>query len=119
MTRFLNLFLAGVLVTSAIGVYSIKYEATRQAERVAKLRRSIDRERIAIGALKAEWAHLAQPERLTELAERHLDLQPMKIEQVVKAADLPAKIEQQDQIASKLEGLGIGGLITGSTGTKP
>jgi cell division protein FtsL len=119
LTRFLNLFLAGVLVVSAIGVYSIKYEATRQAERVAKLRRAIDRERIAIGTLRAEWAHLAQPERLTELAERHLDLQPMKIEQVTKAADLPARTADQDQIAEKLEGLGLGGPITGSTGSQP
>ena len=121
MTRFLNIFLAGVLVTAAVGVYSIKYESTRQAERVAKLRRDIDREKVAIGALKAEWAYLAQPERLTELAERHTDLQPMRIDQVVKPADLPARSDQ-DQIAQKLEGLGIGDLVTGSAtpkGSKP
>jgi len=114
MTRFLNLFLAGVLVTAAIGVYSIKYEATRQAERVAKLSRAIEHERVQIGALKAEWAFLAQPDRLTDLAQRHLDLQPMKVEQIVKASDLPEKASG-DAIAQKLEGLGMGGIITGST----
>ena len=42
MTRILNLVLICLLVASAIGVYSIKYEATLQAEKVAKLRRSIE-----------------------------------------------------------------------------
>jgi cell division protein FtsL len=116
MTRFLNIFLISVLVTSAVGVYSIKYEATRQAERVAKLRRAIEREKIAINALRAEWTHLARPERLTELAAKHLQLAPMKVEQVVKAADLPNRPVEQDLIARKLEGLGFGApLMTGST----
>ena len=38
MTRFLNIILVSLLVTAAIGVYTIKYEATRQAERVASSR---------------------------------------------------------------------------------
>ena len=87
MTRILNFILAGLLIAAAIGVYSIKYEATLQAEKVAKLQRAIDQEHTAIAALKAEWAFLVQPDRLTSLAGRHLDLKPMKMTQVVKLSE--------------------------------
>ena len=118
MTRILNFILAGLLVTAAIAVYSIKYEATLQAEKVAKLRRAIDQERMAIATLRAEWAFLMQPDRLTGLAERHLDLKPMKMTQVVKLADLPIKAPKGDLIAQKLQGLGLDKVpddMTGST----
>jgi cell division protein FtsL len=117
VTRILNLILVCLLVASAIGVYSIKYESTLQAERVAKLRRSIDAERRSIEALRAEWAFMSQPERVSDMAKRHLDLVPMKIMQIVSPADLPAKVQQGDLIAEKLEGLGLAGApqVTGST----
>jgi cell division protein FtsL len=115
VTRLLNLVLVGVLVAAAMGVYSIKYESTRQAERVSKLRRDIEAERIAIATLRAEWAHLSQPERLEALAKNHLDLAPMRVEQIVKAADLPAK-SADDAIEKKLEGLGLTEpAVTGAT----
>jgi cell division protein FtsL len=115
LTRFLNLFLVAVLATAAIGVYSIKYEATRQAERVSKLQRAIERERIAIGTLNADLAYLARPERIADLASRHLDLRPMAIDQMLKAKDLPERPVEQDEIAKKLEGLGQTDVVTGST----
>ena len=120
MTRILNLILVCLLVASAIGVYSIKYEATLQAEKVAKLRRSIDAEQRAIEALNAEWAYMSQPQRVGDLARRHLDLVPMRITQVVGANELPAKAPVADQIAQKLQVLGLGTApaapqVTGST----
>ncbi len=117
MTRILNIILVGLLVASAIGVYSIKYESTLQAEKVAKLRRSIEAEHRAIEALRAEWAFMSQPERVGDMAQRHLDLVPMKITQIIAPADLPAKVQQGDLIAEKLEGLGLTGApqVTGST----
>ncbi|WP_448951710.1 cell division protein FtsL [Labrys neptuniae] len=117
MTRIFNLILVGLLVASAIGVYSIKYESTLQAEKVAKLRRSIETERRAIEALRAEWAYMSQPDRIGALARRHLDLTPMKINQSVDPADLPDKAREGDLIAEKLEGLGLAGApqVTGST----
>ena len=107
MTRILNFILAGLLIAAAIGVYSIKYEATLQAEKVAKLQRAIDQEHTAIAALKAEWAFLVQPDRLTSLAGRHLDLKPMKMTQVVKLSEMPQKAPDSDLIAQKLMGLGL------------
>ncbi|MDQ0395265.1 cell division protein FtsL [Labrys monachus] len=120
MTRILNLVLICLLVASAIGVYSIKYEATLQAEKVAKLRRSIEAEQRAIEGLRAEWAYMSQPHRVDDLARRHLDLVPMRITQVVGAGDLPEKVPVGDQIAQKLQVLGLGATpaapqVTGAT----
>lgn len=118
MTRILNFTLAGLLVASAIGVYSIKYEATLQAEKVAKLRRAIAEERMAITALRAEWAFLVQPDRIAALAGRHLTLKPMAMNQVIKPSDLPARPPREDQIAEKLIGLGLD-VVPETTGSTP
>ena len=64
------------LVVAAAYVYDIKFEATIQAERLAKLRGEIRRERDAIAALRAEWARLDMPGRIQGLAQRHLPLKP-------------------------------------------
>ena len=72
MMRLLNICVIAALVAAAAYVYKIKFESTRQAERVAKLRTEIRREHDAIAALRAEWAKLDNPARIQELAQRHL-----------------------------------------------
>jgi cell division protein FtsL len=67
------------LFLAAADVYTIKYESTLQAEKVAKLRGEIRREQDTIANLRAEWSKLDRPDRIQELAQRHLTL---------KAADI-------------------------------
>ena len=69
MMRLLNICVIAALVLAAAYVYKIKFESTVQAERVAKLRTEIRRERDAIAALRAEWAQLDSPARIQELAQ--------------------------------------------------
>ena len=76
MMRFLNICVIAALVLAAADVYNIKFESTRQAQRVAKLRLEIRREHDVIAALRAEWAKLDSPARIQALARRHLALQP-------------------------------------------
>ena len=54
MMRVLNICVIGALVLAAADVYTIKFESTRQAQRVTKLRLEIRRERDAVAALRAE-----------------------------------------------------------------
>ena len=70
--RLLNLCVLVLLVLAAAYVYEIKFESTLRAERVAKMRGDIRRERDAIAALRAEWATLDNPARIQGLARRHL-----------------------------------------------
>jgi len=82
--RLLNILVIGALILAASCVYKIKFDSTLQAERVAKLRGDLRRERNAIAVLRAEWAKLDTPGRIRGLADRHLALQPMKSAQFDK-----------------------------------
>jgi cell division protein FtsL len=89
--RILHLCVIVALVVAAAYVYDIKFESTLQAERVARLRGEIRRERDAVAALRAEWAKLDSPARIQALAQRHLQLQTMDARQVDNLANLPAR----------------------------
>ena len=89
--RWLHLIVAATLVTAAVDVYKIKFESTVQAERVAKLRAEISRERDAIGALRAQWAKLDNPTRIQALAQRHLPLKPIDPAQIDALDRLPER----------------------------
>ena len=75
--RLLHIVVLAALVLAAADVYKIKYESTLQAERVAKLR--------------AEWAKLDRPDRIQELAQRHLTLKPLETRQVDTLDRLPQR----------------------------
>jgi len=92
MMRFVHLIVVAALVAAAGDVYKIKFESTVQAERVAKLRAEIKRERDGIAALRAEWAQLDNPVRIQALAQRHLALKmldPTQIEPLDHVPELP------------------------------
>lgn len=74
IVRFLNLIVIGALVMAAAYVYRIKFDSTVQAERLAKLRTEVRRERDTIASLRAEWGELDNPARIEALAKRFLKL---------------------------------------------
>jgi hypothetical protein len=89
--RLLNILVIAALVLAASTVYKIKFDSTLQAEKVAKLRGELRRERIAIARLKAEWARLDTPVRIQGLAQRHLALQPIQATQFGDFSRLPER----------------------------
>ena len=108
MIKLLHVIAIGALVSSAFYAYGIKYETTLEAEQLQKIRMKAQRERDAIAVLKAEWQYLNRPDRLQALAERHLDLQPFAVSQVVRLSDIPNRGPKVDAIGRKLEELGLG-----------
>ncbi|HEV7260861.1 MAG TPA: hypothetical protein VGN82_23980 [Bosea sp. (in: a-proteobacteria)] len=108
MIKLLHVIAIGALVSSALYAYTIKYETTLEAEQLQKIRKKAQRERDAIAVLKAEWQYLNRPDRLQALADRHLDLQPFSVSQVVRIADIPNRGPKVDAIGRKLEDLGLG-----------
>lgn len=119
MLRFLNVLAIVALVGSAVYAYSIKYQTILRAEQINKMKHEAKAERAAIGILRAEWAFLTRPERVQQLAERYLDLQPLTVGQIVTAQSLPEKGERVDSIGRKLDSLGLGGPTTPSSGSEP
>jgi cell division protein FtsL len=91
MMRLINICVIVALFLAAADVYKIKFESTRQAQRVAKLRMEIRREHDAIAALRAQWARLDSPARIQDLARRHLALKPAEALQNDRFDNLPER----------------------------
>lgn len=123
MWRLTHAVAIGALLASAAYVYSEKYQAIYAAEQIVKLRHLIAKEKDEINGLRAEYAHLTRPERIQELADRQLDMQPLALSQIVRPEALPEAAAHVDSIGSKLEALGILGETAtpsaGLTGATP
>ena len=125
MMRVLNILVIAALVSAAAYVYKIKFESTRQAERLAKLRMEIRQEQDAIAALRAEWSKLDTPSRIQSLANRHLSLKPIDPRQFDTLRDLPERPpdlvppNSADPIGSLLENPDVLDVPTGSIPAAP
>ena len=111
IVRILNLVVIGALIMAAAYVYRIKYDSTVQAERLAKIRSEVRREREAIAALRAEWGELQTPTRIEALTKRYLHLKPIAPTQFDKLNALPeqppqlVKPDSRDPIGEVIENL--------------
>lgn len=93
--RLLNFLVIAALILAASVVYKIKFDSTLQAERVAKMRSELNKERNAIAALRAEWGKLDTPGRIQGLAERHLALRsvlPTQFDTLDRLPDRPPAV---------------------------
>lgn len=121
MFRTLNVVAILALIGSAIYAYSIKYETILFAEQILKMKNANQHERDQIAMMRAEFAHLIRPGRIQALADRHLDLKQLSIDQIVQPQDLPERAPRVDSIGAKLDLLGLGEAtpvprdVTGST----
>ena len=118
--RILNLIVVGVLILAAAYVYRIKFDSTVQAERLAKIRGEVRRERDVIAGLRAKWAELDDPARIEALAKRFLPLKPIESTQYSSLDQLPERPPElvqprsPDPIGAFLEDSEKSPLATGS-----
>lgn len=91
MIRRSTLFwlLAAILI--GCGLYQLKYEVQAKEERLARLNRQIQLEQEAIHVLNAEWAFLNRPDRIADLANRHLELTQVVPTQFGRVAAIPER----------------------------
>lgn len=73
---FKHLLVFVLMVASGSALMVISHKVHIEEVRIARLDRSIAREKEAIRNLDAEWAYLNNPERLEKLASKYLDLVP-------------------------------------------
>ncbi len=77
-------FLAGLVVL----IYDMKFETRRLENRAQQLQRAIEDEKDNVALMRAEWSHVARPERIEQLTrEISPDLQPVKAAQIVNQRD--------------------------------
>lgn len=106
MFRILNAVSLIALLAAAGAVYHVKYSAAFEAQEIARLRTEIRTERDRIAVLHAEWARRTAPDRIQALAERHLDMEPLTVDNMDRLASLPAKPEGNgDLLGGMIEAL--------------
>ena len=87
--RATGLLVMGVLTLGAVGLYLVKYWVQDVKLKVTESAVALKKERDALHLLGAEWAYLNRPERLKQLSERYLELQPVTSAQFVSFSSLP------------------------------
>jgi hypothetical protein len=118
--RVLNFVVIGALILAAAYVYRIKFEATVQAEHLAKLRDEVRHARDTIAALRAQWGQLDDPARIEQLVKRFLKLKPVAPTQFDDLDHLPdqppayMRPGSEDPIGGMIEHLEESETVTGS-----
>jgi hypothetical protein len=91
----------------SIGLYLLKNETQRIERQLVALDRQLIDEEKTIQVLKAEWSYLNRPERLQELAVRHVEylaLRPIAPSQTGDLAQLPRR-RMEIEIEAESDGL--------------
>ena len=74
--RTVNLWACLVALGLALGVYAFKADAGKESAQIREIDQQIQAERKSVTLLRAEVAHLEQPQRLERLSVAYLGLQP-------------------------------------------
>lgn len=80
----------------SMGLYLVKYTVQDVQRDVAAVRHDLAQEKESLHLLSAEWAYLNRPDRLRQLADRHLDLAPLDSRQIDALAIIPAAASTSD-----------------------
>ncbi len=79
-------------VASGLFLYQTKHQAQMLDRQIMGVLKQTEAARERIGAMKAEWALLNEPERLAELSQKHLGLRTLAPTQFVAVADLGSRL---------------------------
>ncbi|MFU0503080.1 cell division protein FtsL [Pseudaminobacter sp. NGMCC 1.201702] len=120
MFRTSDIVLIALMVSAAAFTYKTKHDAENQLSAVRKIEQQIRFEENSIDLLKADWSLLTQPSRLQRLSEIYQDqlqLQPVEARQIVNLDDLPARpVDIPDFSTQRLGGMADSGTDATVTG---
>lgn len=91
MIRLRSLVWLSFVVLAGSLVYLISHAVDTERSRLRRLNAGILSEQDSIRVLNAEWSHLARPERLADLADRHTRLINLGPADFLRADQLPIK----------------------------
>ena len=82
------------VLTAILGttLYQIKIGIDQRESELLALERDIRSTEREIAVLEAEWAHLSRPERVLELSNRLLEMQPIPEDRVLPIDAIPMRI---------------------------
>ncbi len=99
--RIIEMAAFACVVALAFGVYLAKTNAGRERARIAMVERQIAEEQRKLKLLRAEVAHLEQPERLGALSASHLGLQAQDGTKEALVETLPEIARPAEKAAAK------------------
>lgn len=99
MLKLANFTLVLVTLGTASTLYNLEHTTRAQERSIAKANAEMVDNAEAIKLLKAEWSSLTRPERIQQLAEQHLGMKRLEPDQIVSAAELPARLDALSKVA--------------------
>ncbi len=93
MLKLANFTLVLMTLGTASTLYNLEHTTRAQEREIAKANREMGDNAEAIKLLKAEWSSLTRPERIQLLAEQQLGMKRLEPDQIVTAAELPARLQ--------------------------
>jgi hypothetical protein len=110
--RTTDIVLIAVMVSAAAFTYNTKRKVEDQLAEVHRIEGEIKFEQDSMDLLKADWSLLTQPSRLqklTDIYQAELQLQPVDASQIGSLEDLPQKpVEIPDLSTQRLGGMADG-----------
>lgn len=96
MTRFV--LLAWILAGGAVAgfVFQMSNQVAHLEKELTAVERDILSQQRALHVLQAEWSYLNRPDRLSELSQKHLALEPVPAERLIGISDLPLRPSERD-----------------------
>ncbi len=93
MTRLAGMLFLGVAAVAARFLFNIKLGVQELETELRAANGRILQHQEAIRVLETEWSYFNRPDRIAELAARHLGLRPMGSNQIVSLDALPRRTD--------------------------
>lgn len=99
MLRRSTLFVIVLSAAIGFGLFKLKYEVMMLEKEYRQITQAIIHTEESVSVLKAEWAHLTTPERLTSLSTRYLAVAPVSGAQLVSLEQVIGGEQNYDRMA--------------------
>jgi len=99
MIRPLTLLTLCAAAGAGLWLYQVKHAAAQLDRELREVNRRTELARERTQVLRAEWALLNEPDRLRQVAQRHLPLEPMAPTQFVRLGDVGGRLPAPRQFA--------------------
>jgi hypothetical protein len=99
MIRPLTLLTLCAAAGAGLWLYQVKHSVAQLDRELRDINRRTEQARERTQVLRAEWALLNEPDRLRQVAQRHLSLEPMAPTQFVRLGDVGGRLPAARQFA--------------------
>jgi cell division protein FtsL len=97
-----NILLLVIFALCITGLFQIKYRVMELKRETKEITNKLNSEKRELGALKAEWAYLNNPERIASLAVKYLNLSKTTADRLGENHNKKVKYLEKDERKTKI-----------------